>query len=824
MKRMLSVCLALCLACSLAVPALGEALAPAALTGEAPAAGTPAVTGVADATVPEGPAAEIPAAGTVAEEKGKEQGTITIDNTYEETTLSNSCTGGCIHIVTGKGTGKIVIDGGTHTILLDNVTIDNSGHDNASAIDITDNAQVTLELTGENELTGASQKDEDGSANAPAIWVDDGASLTIRNADGQHGTLTARAGDGGNGTNAAGIGAGNQDAGKFGNITIESGTIYAYGAGQGSGIGSSDGTLGDDDDIVTITGGVVYADGDGKYSIGAHFNTENGNAIIALPDHQQMNIENQNGIFIISAGINSDAFVVDENGDVELHAAAHVYGTVELGFNLKTNYGLTVNNGATLNVPDNITLENANGSGEQSGITVYAGGVLEMRGTPEGDAKLTVEGGGKVQVPLTADMITLSENTYTYDGKAKEPTVTVSETLWQHKLNFTGDNDYTVAYSDNTNAGAATVTVTPKDGGNLLGTDVSKTFTIQKATALKAQGGTLEVKNRTAATYTFDLEQLLPENIDTSGIQYTADQDDNQQYIQSLAVAGDTLTVTVNDVESTTEGQVAVIKVTIETTNYTDMTAEITVKAVNPKEEPDPEPSDPGTPVVPDTSITLDKHTMTMAPGDVEKLYATVRPSGATYKVVEWTSSNPDVVAVNNAGVVMALADGEAVITATSWYGNTDTCAITVETPQPEEPTDPETPEDPDEPNEEIKDFVRRCYLIALDREPDAQGYADWTRWLADGTVDGKGCVYGFIFSREMADKNLSDADFIETLYWVLLDRPNDEDGKAFWVNYLAEGHTRLEVFLGFADSIEFIRLMDSYGVKHTADITFPGM
>ena len=67
----------------------------------------------------------------------------------------------------------------------------------------------------------------------------------------------------------------------------------------------------------------------------------------------------------------------------------------------------------------------------------------------------------------------------------------------------------------------------------------------------------------------------------------------------------------------------------------------------------------------------------------------------------------------------------------------------------------PETPEDPDEPNEEIKDFVRRCYLIALDREPDAQGYADWTRWLADGTVDGKGCVYGFIFSREMEDKNL---------------------------------------------------------------------
>ena len=44
------------------------------------------------------------------------------------------------------------------------------------------------------------------------------------------------------------------------------------------------------------------------------------------------------------------------------------------------------------------------------------------------------------------------------------------------------------------------------------------------------------------------------------------------------------------------------------------------------------------------------------------------------------------------------------------------------------------------------------------------------------------------------------------------------------WLAYLAAGHSRADVFAGFADSPEFIRLMDSYGVKHTSEITFPGL
>ena len=124
----------------------------------------------------------------------------------------------------------------------------------------------------------------------------------------------------------------------------------------------------------------------------------------------------------------------------------------------------------------------------------------------------------------------------------------------------------------------------------------------------------------------------------------------------------------------------------------------------------------------------------------------------------------------------------------------------------------------------ELEDFVTRCYRIALGRTPDPQGYADWCRWLTDGTVDAKGCAYGFVFSPEMNRKNLSDEAFVRTLYNLFMDREGEASGVSFWVNYLAEGHTREEVFNGFADSVEFARIVASFGVESTPEVTFPGL
>ena len=74
-------------------------------------------------------------------------------------------------------------------------------------------------------------------------------------------------------------------------------------------------------------------------------------------------------------------------------------------------------------------------------------------------------------IDITKAEITLSESTFTYDGTEKKPTVT-SVKLNNEELDATY---YTVSYSNNTNAGNATVTVT---GSNIYKNAATKTFTI----------------------------------------------------------------------------------------------------------------------------------------------------------------------------------------------------------------------------------------------------------------------------------------------------------------------------------------------------------
>ena len=79
-------------------------------------------------------------------------------------------------------------------------------------------------------------------------------------------------------------------------------------------------------------------------------------------------------------------------------------------------------------------------------------------------------------LPLTVSSptITLSQTSFTYNGSAIEPTVTV-----KNGETTIDPSEYTVSYSNNTNAGTtATVTITDKEGGNYTVSSVSATFTI----------------------------------------------------------------------------------------------------------------------------------------------------------------------------------------------------------------------------------------------------------------------------------------------------------------------------------------------------------
>ena len=80
--------------------------------------------------------------------------------------------------------------------------------------------------------------------------------------------------------------------------------------------------------------------------------------------------------------------------------------------------------------------------------------------------------------------------------------------------------------------------------------------------------------------------------------------------------------------------------------------------------------------VVPVTSVTLDKTTLTLTEGDETTLTATVKPDDATDKTVTWTSSDATVATVTD-GKVKALKAGTATITAKAG-DKTATCTVTV--------------------------------------------------------------------------------------------------------------------------------------------------
>ena len=82
------------------------------------------------------------------------------------------------------------------------------------------------------------------------------------------------------------------------------------------------------------------------------------------------------------------------------------------------------------------------------------------------------------------------------------------------------------------------------------------------------------------------------------------------------------------------------------------------------------------------TSVTLDKTELALTVGDADvQLNVTVTPANATNADVDWESSDLSVATVDGAGIVHAVADGTATITAKAG-GKTATCTVTVKAPQ----------------------------------------------------------------------------------------------------------------------------------------------
>lgn len=79
------------------------------------------------------------------------------------------------------------------------------------------------------------------------------------------------------------------------------------------------------------------------------------------------------------------------------------------------------------------------------------------------------------------------------------------------------------------------------------------------------------------------------------------------------------------------------------------------------------------------TSISLNKDTITLEEDETYRLYETIEPSNASDKTTTWSSSDDNVVTVDDRGRVTAINRGEAVITVTTKDGGfTASCKVIV--------------------------------------------------------------------------------------------------------------------------------------------------
>ena len=210
---------------------------------------------------------------------------------------------------------------------------------------------------------------------------------------------------------------------------------------------------------------------------------------------------------------------------------------------------------------------------------------LTIEGTGNYTGKATVE--WKITPREVTPTIEVASCTYT--GDALEPTVTLKDGAV-----VISEGEYTVEYSNNTNAGTGRVAIQDVEGGNYIITSISQDFPIDQAAApTNIQHGTLSVINGTHLTYTYDFQQLLPEvpNGDYGTVHYDLG---NRQTAISFTAHGYYIDPEIVEFEGskltlvglyakdgTATGQIGTVKVNVTTTNYTDFNLTLVLNAVD---------------------------------------------------------------------------------------------------------------------------------------------------------------------------------------------------------------------------------------------------
>jgi hypothetical protein len=105
-------------------------------------------------------------------------------------------------------------------------------------------------------------------------------------------------------------------------------------------------------------------------------------------------------------------------------------------------------------------------------------------------------------------------------------------------------------------------------------------------------------------------------------------------------------------------------------------------------------------------------------------------------------------------------------------------------------------------------DYVYALYRSALGRTPDEDGLVFWNGVAQDPAVTDEMLAQEFVDSPEFASLfagEVSDAQFVDRLYNVVLGREEDQDGFDFWLGVIETGdYSRAEMLNFFVNSPEY--------------------
>lgn len=110
-----------------------------------------------------------------------------------------------------------------------------------------------------------------------------------------------------------------------------------------------------------------------------------------------------------------------------------------------------------------------------------------------------------------------------------------------------------------------------------------------------------------------------------------------------------------------------------------------------------------------------------------------------------------------------------------------------------------------------VDGFIERLYQNILQREADSSGLNYWKNEIEK--TSALSVARRFYKSKEFKSLNLSNKEFLQRSYKTFFDRDPDKEGEEYWLKEMENGVLRMQVFYGFAFSLEFKNICEKYGV-----------